>query len=215
MPFFSCRVGADSQPDWTGRPVVAVSGPAVGVRSGVDLEIEQSTVIGLRWRDVDLDASRISVRQALISVASQIIISTPKNHQARVVDLDPSTRDLLRRHRDAQLLERDEWGVDYDDTDLVFCREDGSCLHPSALSNWFGRLIAETELPRIRFHDLRHTHATIALKAGVPVKVIAERLGHASAGFTLEQYAHVIPGMQAEAARTVAALVNAQVRQEA
>ena len=64
-------------------------------------------------------------------------------------------------------------------------------------------------LPRIRLHDLRHTHATIALRAGVPVKVISERLGHEDPAFTMKQYAHVIPGMQAEAAELVAALVAA------
>ena len=68
-------------------------------------------------------------------------------------------------------------------------------------------MIAKLDLPRIRLHDLRHTHATIALRAGIPTKVISERLGHENPAFTLEQYAHVIPGMQAEAASAIAALV--------
>ncbi len=68
--------------------------------------------------------------------------------------------------------------------------------------------MAKTSIPRIRLHDLRHTHATIALKAGVPIKVITERLGHENPAFTMKQYAHVIPGMQAEAARIVASTVR-------
>ncbi|MGB9184311.1 MAG: tyrosine-type recombinase/integrase, partial [Solirubrobacteraceae bacterium] len=75
-------------------------------------------------------------------------------------------------------------------------------------SQSFERLIEKANLQRIRLHDLRHTHATVALKAGVPVKVISERLGHESPAFTLKQYAHVIPGMQAEAAAQVANLVD-------
>ena len=81
-------------------------------------------------------------------------------------------------------------------------------MHPHTFSQAFGCLVAKTDLPRIRLHDLRHTHATIALRAGVPVKVISERLGHETPAFTLKQYAHVIPGMQAEAAAAVAELVT-------
>jgi integrase len=72
--------------------------------------------------------------------------------------------------------------------------------HPERVSRAFDALVAEHGLPRIRFHDLRHTHATLLLKAGVPPKVVSERLGHASPGFTLNVYQHVLPGMQAAAA---------------
>ena len=92
----------------------------------------------------------------------------------------------------------------------MFTDGDGKPVHPHAVQESFRRLVNNTDVPRIRFHDyadLRHTHATIAVRAGVPVKVISERLGHESPAFTLKQYAHVIPGMQAEAALQVAALV--------
>jgi integrase len=100
------------------------------------------------------------------------------------------------------------WAESYQDNDLVFCKEDGTSLHPHTFSQSFERIVDKSGLPRIRLHDLRHTHATIALKAGVPVKVISERLGHENAAFTLKQYAHVIPGMQAEAAATIARVLN-------
>ncbi len=170
--------------------------------------MRRGEVLGLRWRDVDLDAARVHVRQALVSVAYELVISTPKTHQARVVDLDVTTVDHLRRHRDRQLTEKAEWGGDYVDGDLVFCKEDGTPLHPQTFTQAFERLVACSALPKIRLHDLRHTHATIALKAGVPVKVISERLGHETPAFTLKQYAHVIPGMQAEAASMIADLVG-------
>jgi integrase len=170
--------------------------------------MRRGEVLGLRWKDVDIDTAHISVRQALVSVAYEIIVSTPKNHQARVIDLDSGTAQQLETHRQRQQFERAEWGSDYLGQDLVFCKEDGTPMHPHTFSQAFGRLVAKTDLPRIRLHDLRHTHATIALRAGVPVKVISERLGHETPAFTLKQYAHVIPGMQAEAAAAVAELVT-------
>jgi integrase len=104
--------------------------------------------------------------------------------------------------------EREECGAEYDDRGLVICAENGSPLHPQSFSQAFARAVERTGLRRIRLHDLRHTHATIAVKTGVPVKVISERLGHESPAFTLKQYAHVMPGMQAEAAALIAAVVQ-------
>lgn len=174
--------------------------------------MRRGEVLGLRWKDVDLNAARVSVRQALVSVAYEIVASTPKTHQARVIDLDERTVRQLGSHRDRQQIERDEWGADYRDQDLVFCKENGAPIHPHTFSQAFERLVAKSDLPRIRLHDLRHTHATIALKGNVPVKVISERLGHETPAFTLKQYAHVIPGMQAAGASMVASLVDDALR---
>lgn len=170
--------------------------------------MRRGEVLGLRRKDVDLERARISVRQALVAVAYELVTSTPKTHQARVIDLDANTVEQLRRHRLRQEADKEEWGEDYDDQDLVFCKEDGTPIHPHTFSQAFERLVAKSALPRIRLHDLRHTHATIALRAEVPVKVISERLGHETSAFTLKQYAHVIPGMQAEAAQMVARLIQ-------
>lgn len=170
--------------------------------------MRRGEVLGLRWKDVDLNANRISVRQALVSVGYEIITSSPKSHQARVIDLDSDTSARLRDHKARQAKEREEWGEDYRDQGLVFCREDGSPIHPHSFSQRFERLVRRFGLPTIRLHDLRHTHATIAIKAGVPVKVVSERLGHEIPAFTLKQYAHVIPGMQAEAANLIADIVT-------
>ncbi len=91
----------------------------------------------------------------------------------------------------------------------MFSRPDGTPTHPHLLSDTFKRLVARSGLPRIRFHDLRHTHATLLLKAGVPIKVVSERLGHSTPGFTMATYQHVIPGMQEEAAHTFAGILEA------
>jgi integrase len=115
----------------------------------------------------------------------------------------------LRAHRKRQAAERLAWGPAYEDEhDLVFCREDGSPSRPESLSRAFERHAERAGLPAIRFHDLRHTHATLALAAGVHPKVVSERLGHASVGITLDAYSHAIPAMQEDAAARVAALLQ-------
>lgn len=170
--------------------------------------MRRGEVLGLRWQDVDFEAGRLAVRHTLVSVAYQLRDSTPKTHQARVVDLDSGTLDQLRAHRAHQEADRAAWGAGYHDNDLVFRREDGSPVHPDSFTQSFDAEVRRSGLPRIRLHDLRQSHATIALRVGVPVKVISERLGHENPAFTLKQYAHVIPGMQAEAAAIIAALVT-------
>jgi integrase len=111
-------------------------------------------------------------------------------------------------HRVQQEAERVAWGAGFQESDLVFRRADGSPVHPDSFTQTFDAEVRRSGLPRIRLHDLRHSHATMALRAGVPVKVISERLGHENPAFTLKQYAHVLPGMQAEAAALIAALVT-------
>lgn len=90
-------------------------------------------------------------------------------------------------------------------------KPDGNLIHPQTLSQAFERTVATTTLPRLSLHDLRHTHATLLLKAGVPLKVVSERLGHSSPAFTMATYQHVLPGMQADAADTFAALLAEDV----
>lgn len=172
--------------------------------------MRRGEILGLRWADVDLEAGRLSVCNAVVAVAYEVIESTPKSHNARVIDLDDETVELVRAHRQQQQADRNEWGADYEDHDLVVARENGTPIHPHSLSQAFVRIVKGAGIRTIRLHDLRHTHASLALKAGVPVKVVSERLGHESPAFTLKQYAHVIPGMQAAAAALVAELISDQ-----
>ena len=124
------------------------------------------------------------------------------------VDLDPATTAVLRAHRKRQREERLMIGPNWLDTGLVFTMVDGRGWHPDVISRAFARLVERSDLPRIRLHDLRHTHATHLLAANVNVRVVSERLGHASTAFTLDVYGHVLPGQQADAAAAVAALVD-------
>ncbi|MDQ6852443.1 MAG: site-specific integrase [Actinomycetota bacterium] len=170
--------------------------------------LRRGELLGLRWRDVDLDAKRLAVRQTLLSVEYRLETSSGKTENAvRTIDLDDRTVAVLRAHRAGQLEERLLVGTAYDDRDLVFAHPDGRPIHPDVFSQTFERRVAGADLPRIRLHDLRHTHATLMLAGGVPVKVVSERLGHATVGFTMGVYQHVMPGMQAEAAEKLGALV--------
>ena len=92
------------------------------------------------------------------------------------------------------------YGVRTNDSGFVFAKPGGDPFHPDYFSQSFERLVAKMDLPTIRLHDLRHTHATLLIQTGVPVKVVSERLGHSSPAFTMTVYQHVLPGMQADAA---------------
>jgi integrase len=170
--------------------------------------MRRGEILGLQWQDVDLDAGRLSVRRSRTSVGYAIVEDAPKSRKSvRTVDLDPETVAVLRRWRKSQLEERLAWGEGWTDTELVFTREDGTGLHPHQVADAFDAAVKRSKQPKVRYHDLRHTWATLALRAGVSPKIVSERLGHASVGFTLDTYAHATPGWQAEAAATVAGLV--------
>jgi integrase len=161
-------------------------------------------VLGVPWRDLDLDGHRWSIVQTVIESG----VSRPKGGRSRSVALDKGTVEALRQHRRAQAAERLAWGPAYADHGLVFCREDGEPLQPRSFSRMFDRHVQQAGLPRIRLHDLRHTWATLALSAGVHPKIVSERLGHASVAITLDVYSHVSAGMQQDAADAVAALLR-------
>ena len=119
------------------------------------------------------------------------------------------TVDVLRQQRARQAKERLALGKDYTDHDLVFCTVDGQPIQPNNLSHAFNRLLKTSKLRRVRLHDLRHTHASLALKANVHPKIVQTRLGHANIGITMDTYSHVTPGQDLHAARLVASLLVA------
>jgi integrase len=147
-----------------------------------------------------------------VSVAYDVEISDVKTGTGRrTIDIDEGTVQVLRDWFKVRTEESD--GVVPAHDDLVFVKPDGSWVHPDIFSQVFDRQVAKLSVPTISLHDLRHTHATLLLKAGVPVKVVSERLGHANVAFTMNVYQHVLPGMQAEAAATFAQLLAVSRRQ--
>lgn len=171
--------------------------------------MRRGEVLALRWQDLDLEQGRASVTRSLTVVGGyEMQFSEPKTARGRrMIALDQTTVGALKAHKQTQMLERALMGDAYEDSDLVFCLEDGAPVHPDSFSDFFQRHAKAAKLPRIRFHDLRHTHATLALAAGVHPKVVSERLGHASVTITLDTYSHAIPAMHETAASLVASLV--------
>jgi integrase len=158
-------------------------------------------VVALQWSDVDLDEGEVTIRRSYVMAGRQLVETTPKSHQERRVALDPSLVALLRRHRAAQHEWRLVMGAGWRDLDLVFPAPDGRHLRPETLSQAFKRYVAASGLPRVRFHDLRHGHATAMVEQGFDAKTVSTRLGHATVGFTLDRY--VKPSTERQAAAAV------------
>ena len=172
--------------------------------------MRRGEAIGLRWSDVDLEAGRISVRRALIPNGRDVVVSEPKTAKGRrVIAIDLGTVDVLKAQAARQLDEQGEWDEAWVERGLVFTQENGGALDPESVSRYWRQSVKKAMLPQIRLHDLRHTHATLALQAGIHPKVVSERLGHATVSITLDTYSHAIPAMQEEAATLIAALVAA------
>jgi integrase/predicted RNA-binding Zn-ribbon protein involved in translation (DUF1610 family) len=174
--------------------------------------LRRGEALGLRWQDVDLESGRLAVRRSLVPEGKTVAVHEPKTARGRrVVALDPQTVAVLQAQAARQLGEQAE-SEGWDDTGLVFTNEGGQALHPWLVSRLFRRAVKEAMLLDIRLHDLRHTHATLALQAGIHPKVVSERLGHATVAITLDTYSHAIPAMQEEAAVLIAGLVFAGER---
>jgi integrase len=170
--------------------------------------MRRGELLGLRWVDVDLDAARIAVRQPRVVADHAVHVSEPKTARSRrSIALDPVTVAALRQHQARQAADRAAVGPAYEDSGLVFTRPDGSPIHPQRFSDWFRQHLRGAGLPAIRLHDLRHSYATAALAAGIPAKVVSERLGHATIAITMDTYSHVLPGLDERAAATVARLI--------
>jgi integrase len=177
--------------------------------------MRRGEVAGLRWVDVDLDAGRISPRRPRVVVNYEVVVSEPKTAKGRrSLALDPATMSALREHRTRQLEQRLAVGPRWQDSGLVFTWPDGRPIHPERFTRWFEQHARAAGLPKIRLHDIRHSYATAALAAGVPAKVVSERLGHANIAITMDTYSHVLPGLDAQAAGTVAQLILGDADQE-
>ena len=171
--------------------------------------MRRGEVLGVRWKDIDLDSGQLAIVQTVTNVDGRLTISTPKTTRSRrVIYLDETTVAVLRQHRKQQLEEQLAAGPDWDgSSDLAFTDEIGRPVRPEWFSKEFGRIVEASGVPRIRLHDVRHTYATLALKAGVHAKVVSERLGHSSIAITLDLYSHVTPGMARGAADLVASKI--------
>jgi len=206
---------AGAQPPRPRRPEQRVVDPAMAGRilhaaAGTPMELpcamalstgmRRGEILALRWADLDEGLTVAHVRRSLQVSGEGLAFVEPKTRRSRrAVALPSYLRPHLERQRAAQT-ERRAACPGWADLDLVVDAGDGSPVHPDTLSSGWYRFLKRSGLPHVRFHDLRHAHATLLLLAGIHPKVVSERLGHASVGITLDIYSHVLPSMQSEAA---------------
>ncbi len=170
------------------------------IYTAVSTGLRQAELLGLRWRDIDLEGQSLSVSQVLYKRGGVFIFKEPKTKgSSRRVDMTPKLGLFLKQYkaqREVLYLEQDKiLGLD----DLVFASDKGKPLDPCTVTHNFARIVRRAGLGRVRFHDLRHSFASIMLMKGAPAKVISECLGHASVAFTMDVYSHLLQGMQRDA----------------
>ncbi|MCJ7707231.1 MAG: site-specific integrase, partial [Anaerolineales bacterium] len=173
--------------------------------------LRKGEILGLKWQDIDWERKRLTVQRQLqrIPGGGFSLVQPKTRHSSRSVDLGGETTTMLQEHRHRQELERRAARVHWIENDLVFPSTRGTPMDQRNLSREFKALLARTGLPDIRFHDLRHTCATLMLQGGTHPKIAAERLGHSDISITLRTYSHIMPGLQQEAAEALDRLVGA------
>ncbi len=161
--------------------------------------LRRGEVLALRWKRIDLDTGAISVTESLEQTANGLRYKAPKNGKTRPVAISKLLAEELRAFKLKQAEALLKHGIRQSDEALLCAQANGKELNPEDLSRRFPELLVRLGLPRITFHELRHTHATQLLKSGVHMKVMSERLGHSGIGITMNLYSHVLDGMQQDA----------------
>ena len=170
-------------------------------------------LLALRWQDVDLIAGQLSISRSLSqSKDKSFYFKQPKTKTSRrTIALSRSAILVLKQHRESTEHQRSRLGQIINDSDLIFSQTlDNRPLRPATVSKAWESEIKKAGVKVIRFHDARHTHASLLLKAGVPLKVVSERLGHSSIAITADIYSHILPGMQEAAAQRFDELISNQ-----
>jgi integrase len=185
-----------------------ILGAAAGTRFELPVAVAMATgmrrgeILGLRWGDLDPDYTVARVSRSLQVSATGLAFEEPKTARSRrAVALPQFLRPYLERHREDQARRRAEEGQAWSEGGLIVDAGEGRPWNPDRFSAAWPEFLVRVGLPHVRFHDLRHAHATFMLMQGVHPKVVSERLGHASIGITLDTYSHVLPTMQEQAAR--------------
>ena len=165
-------------------------------------------LLGLRWIDVDLDDAQVRIRRSLSAIEGVPRLLGTKTSRSRTLSIGASVVDALRRHRTEQERRRAVAEVWHDRWGLVFTGANGDPIDPYRITMAFRELVRTAPVPVIRLHDLRHSNASLLLAAGVPIKVVSERLGHTTIAMTMDVYGHVLPAMDTDAANRLDDLIH-------
>lgn len=171
--------------------------------------LRRGEILGLRWSDIDLPRSSLTVAQSLETTTTGLRFKEPKTKRGRrTIALSASVVEELKAHRARQAKERLQLGLGKDPAMLVFTKIDGEPVQPDGMSKEFVALAKRAGLPGVTLHTLRHTHASDMLRANIHPKIVSERLGHASVAITLDVYSHAVPGLQEDAASRIDAALR-------
>jgi integrase len=181
----------------------------IPVLLAVTTGMRRGEIMGLKWDDIDLNTGCLTLRRAVIQIGEKLMFKAPKTQGSRrTIVLPKAAIAGLKAHKEQQDAEKRLFGEGYQKNDLVCAMPDGQPIPPDDISNKFRWIVKRAGLPYMRFHDLRHTSATILIASGVPVKVVSERLGHCNTSITQDIYTHVLPNMQQQAADVMDALLE-------
>ena len=175
---------------------------------GVSVGLRRGEMLGLKWPSINFEAKTISIRENRVMADKELITKGPKSAAGqRTVSIGDEVVAALSQARMDYFNDRAELGAKFRDDDYVVRQKDGRPLRPDSMTQKWERFLERNNLPHIRLHDLRHSHATALIQAGVSPKVVQQRLGHADVSITLNTYTHVLPGMDQEAAAKIDNLI--------
>jgi integrase len=173
----------------------------VPISLAVGLGLRRGELLALTYDDVDFENSKIMIKHNQVQVGKEILTKEPKTESSiREIELPKTLVSLLQKERRKYYEKKMKAGADFKDHNLIVCKEDGEPIKSNSFSQKFRRFLARHDLKKLRFHDLRHTNATLMLKYGINPKVAQQRLGHASISTTMDIYSHVITEVEKEAA---------------
>lgn len=177
----------------------------------IDTGMRMGEILGLPWKNVDLEHQQIHVNQKLAKDGKTIEHFLKTKTGKRTIEISPELNEKLRKHQLTQRERQLKYGHTLPDHGLINTTTIGTPIHSSNLRRDFNKLIQQAKLKKIRFHDLRHTHATLLLSQNAHMKVVSERLGHTSTRMTIDRYSHLLPNMQRETTRQFAKMLYSDV----